>query len=328
MTVPRSAQMQAGRLRWTFGLALLLSAATLVLLAAGALVTGTGSSLAVPDWPLAYGQVFPPMVGGILFEHGHRLIASAAGLLTVMLALWMAAVEPRRWVRWLGYGAVAAVVVQGLLGGMTVLLLLPKSVSISHALLAQNFFVLAVLVAQFTSSGWPGLVRDSGAARGASLRWLALATALSAEIELLLGALVRHYNAGLVIPDFPLALGQIVPPLDSFPVAIHFAHRVGALAVFVLILATGWACLRHPAGDRSLQRRGIALAALALVQVALGAAIVWTQRDLAVTTLHVVNGAGVLAAAALVVLRAWMLETPAPAAASAARPRGRAAASR
>ena len=298
---------------------MLLSAATVVLLAAGALVTGTGSSLAVPDWPLAYGQVFPPMVGGILFEHGHRMIAATVGLLTVALAIWMAVVEPRRWVRWLAFAAVGAVVVQGLLGGMTVLLLLPKSVSISHALLAQNFLVLAVLVAQFTSGAWPKLVQSSGTTQGASLRRLAYATVLLTEIEILLGAVVRHNNAGLIIPDFPLALGQIVPQLDSFPVAIHFAHRVAALALFLLILATGWAGLRHPSEDGALKRRVTALVVLALLQVALGAGIIWTQLNLAVTTLHVVNGGLVLAAAALVFVRAWMLEIPAPAISPASR---------
>jgi cytochrome c oxidase assembly protein subunit 15 len=320
MTVPRSAHRQAeDRRRWTHGLALLLCAATLLLLAAGALVVGTGSSLAVPDWPLAYGQVFPPMVGGILFEHGHRLIAAMVGMLTLALAVWMAAVEPRRWVRWLGFGAVGAVVVQGLLGGITVLLLLPKSVSISHALLAQNFFVLAVLVAQFTSPAWPDLVRSAGTGPG-PLRWLALATAGLAEIEILLGALVRHNNAGLAIPDFPLALGRIVPPLDAFPVAIHFAHRAAALALLVLILATAWSAWRHAEGDAPLQRRAAVLVGLALVQAALGTAIVWTQRSLAVTTLHVVTGAGVLAAAVLLAVRAWMLETPARAGAAVTGP--------
>jgi heme a synthase len=329
MTAPRSAQPQTKgvtRLRWTHGLALLLSLATLVLLAAGALVVGTGSGLAVPDWPLSYGQVFPPMVGGILFEHGHRMIAATVGFLTVVLAVWMAAVEPRRWMRWLGFGAACAVIVQGLLGGVTVLLLLPKSVSISHAMLAQNFLVLAVLVAQFTSAAWPRLVRDTGSAQGTSLRWLAVATVGSVEIEIFLGALVRHNNAGLSIPDFPLALGRIVPPLDAFPVAIHFAHRVGALAVLVLILATAWTSWRHPARDTALRRRAAALAVFALVQAALGASILWTQRSLAATTLHVVTGGLVLASAALVAVRAWMLETRAPA--SAALPVGSAAASR
>jgi len=336
MTAPRSAEPEtkaAARLRWTHGLALLLCLTTLVLLAAGALVVGTGSGLAVPDWPLANGQVFPPMVGGILFEHGHRLIAATVGILTVVLAAWMATAEPRRRMRWLGYGAAGAVVAQGLLGGLTVLLRLPKSITIGHAMLAQNFFLLAVLMAQFSSAAWPRLVRERGSARRpgmqrSALRWLAFATVGAVEIEIFLGAVVRHFNAGLAIPDFPLALGRLVPPLDAFPVAIHFAHRAGALAVLVLSLAAGWTAFRHPVRDAPLKRRAVALVALVLLQAALGASILWTQRSLAATTLHVVNGGLVLASAALVAVRAWMLEAPAPAAAPASSRLGAAAASR
>ncbi len=304
------------RRRWSHGLALLLCAATAVLLAAGALVTGTGSSLAVPDWPLAYGQLFPPMVGGILFEHGHRLIAAAVGLLTVALALWMGVAEPRRWVRWLGFAAVLAVVLQGLLGGLTVLLLLPKSVSVSHAMLAQLFLVMAVLLAQVTAPGWPALVAAAGAGRNrapqapGSARWLGVATLAALEAELLLGALVRHNNAGLVIPDFTLALGQLVPPLDSFPVTIHYLHRLGALAVVALVAGMAWAAARRHGRDAPLLRRLAAVVLFALIQVALGAAVIWTQRNLWVTTLHVVNGGALTAAAMLATLRTWMLESP------------------
>jgi cytochrome c oxidase assembly protein subunit 15 len=291
-------------------LALLICAATLVLLAAGALVVGTGSSLAVPDWPLAYGQFFPPMVGGILFEHGHRMVASAVGLLTVILALWLARREPRRWVRRLGFGAMAVVVVQGLLGGITVLLLLPKAVSISHAILAQTFFVMAVLLAQVTAPGWPAFAAGTGRAEPGSVRWLGIITLAALEGELLLGAMVRHYNAGLVIPDFPLALGQVLPPLESFPVAIHFLHRVGALVVLGLVVATGWMALARHGADAALKRRVGFMAATLLAQVVLGAFVIWSQRQLAVTTLHVNNWGHLAGATALVTLRAWILEDP------------------
>lgn len=324
MISSRSSNVGAGlaarRRRWSHGLALLLCAATAVLLAAGALVTGTGSSLAVPDWPLAYGQLFPPMVGGILFEHGHRLIAAAVGLLTVALAVWIGLVEPRRWVRWLAYAAVLAVVLQGLLGGLTVLLLLPKSVSVSHALLAQFFLVLAVLLAQVTAPGWPALVGTAAAARAhprqasRAAGWLGVATLAALEAELLLGALVRHNNAGLIIPDFPLALGRIVPPLDSFPVTIHYLHRLGALAVLVLVAGMAWAAARRHGRDAPLMRRLAAVVLFALLQVALGAAVIWTQRLLWVTTLHVVNGGALIAATMLATLRTWMLESPGSAA--------------
>ena len=293
---------------WLHALAWLLCAATVVLLAAGALVIGTGSSLAVPDWPLAYGQVFPPLVGGILYEHGHRMIAAAVGLLTVILAVGLGLREPRQWVRWLGLGALLAVVLQGVLGGITVLLLLPKSVSISHALLAQLFFVLAVLLTQVTAPGWPALAAGAGSSSG-STRWLGLGTVVALEAELLLGALVRHNNAGLIIPDFPLSLGRIVPPLDSFPVTIHYLHRLGAVAVLGLVAATAWLALRRHGNDRPLKVRVLWMVLFVLIQVSLGASVIWTQRSLAVTTLHVVNGGLLMAAAVLAALRAWQLET-------------------
>ena len=118
----------------------LVAGATLVLIVAGGLVTSTGSGLAVPDWPLSYGMLFPPMVGGILYEHGHRMIAGTVAVLTAIMALWLKLREPRRWVRRLGGLALLAVVLQAVLGGLTVIFLLPDAISIAHACLAQTFF--------------------------------------------------------------------------------------------------------------------------------------------------------------------------------------------
>ena len=110
--------------------------ATLFLIFAGGLVTSTESGLSVPDWPLSYGRLMPPMVGGVFYEHGHRMVATAVGILTILLAVWLSRREPRAWVRRLGYAALAAVVAQGVLGGLTVLFLLPMAVSVAHACLA------------------------------------------------------------------------------------------------------------------------------------------------------------------------------------------------
>ncbi len=137
----------------------LLAVATLLLVAAGGMVTSTNSGLSVPDWPTTYGRqmfAFPisQMVGGIFYEHGHRLIASTVGMLTIGLVVLLWRGEPRAWVRRLGWVALAAVIAQGVLGGITVLLLLPDSVSISHAGLAQLFFALTVSLALFTSPTW------------------------------------------------------------------------------------------------------------------------------------------------------------------------------
>src|SRR5271170_6630504 len=134
--------------------AFLLSCCVVLLLMAGALVTSNDAGLAVPDWPLSYGSLLPPMVGGIFYEHGHRLIATAVGLLTIVLAILPARSEPRRWVRNLGWTALALVIAQGILGGLTVKFLLPPPISTAHATLAQLFFVTIVSITLFTSRWW------------------------------------------------------------------------------------------------------------------------------------------------------------------------------
>src|SRR5688572_15926415 len=126
---PPPAQYDAWRHR--FGV--LTAAATVALVFIGGLVTSTGSGLAVPDWPLSYGQLMPPMVGGVFYEHGHRMAATAVGLLTLVLAIWTARVESRPGVRRLAWGALAAVIAQGVLGGLTVIYLLPTPISVTHA---------------------------------------------------------------------------------------------------------------------------------------------------------------------------------------------------
>src|SRR5262249_50287576 len=148
-----------------------------VLIFAGGLVTSTGSGLAVPDWPLSYGQLMPPMVGNVRFEHGHRMVASTVGFLTVVLAIWLAKREPRAWVRKLGWIALAAVVLQGLLGGLTVKMLLPAPISVAHGTLGQTFFCIVASIALFTSAGWSQpLERHFEPARGVSLRTLTILT--------------------------------------------------------------------------------------------------------------------------------------------------------
>ena len=283
-------------------MAWLLCAATVLLLTAGALVTGTGSSLAVPDWPLAYGQLFPPMVGGILFEHGHRLIAASAGLLSVVLAVTLWRTERRRWVRNVAYGAVGLVVFQGLLGGITVLLLLPRSVSISHALFAQLFFLTTVILVQVTAPGWTALASVARPAER-QLAPLGMAAVFALLGQLVLGATVRHHGAGLAIPDFPLAYGALIPPLESFPVLIHFLHRVGALVVLALLALV---CLKSwRLGARGpLFRPALAMAVLGLAQVLLGGTVIWSQKAVLVTTGHLVVGALLLGATGLWTLRA------------------------
>jgi cytochrome c oxidase assembly protein subunit 15 len=293
--------------------AVVTAGATLVLIFVGALVTSTGSGLAVPDWPLSFGQVFPPMVGGVLFEHGHRLVAAFVGLLTVTLMVLLVQWEPRVWVRWLARGAVLAVLMQGALGGVTVLLRLPLAVSVTHACLAQAFLCMVVALAVCTAPGWQAPQASQGEQKRPALWVVATITAGMVYLQLILGALMRHMGAGLAIPDFPLAFGRLVPPLDASAVTVHFVHRLGALAV---TLGVGWTIARilsQYRAEAGLLRPALWLGGLVLLQLTLGALTIWRRRAVLPMTAHVAVGAAVLATSVVIALRAARL-TAAPAA--------------
>jgi cytochrome c oxidase assembly protein subunit 15 len=285
----------------------LLVFATLILIAAGGMVTSTGSGLAVPDWPTTYGYSmfsFPAskMVGGILYEHGHRLIATTVGMLTIGLVIWLSYAEPRRWVRRLGLAALGAVILQGLLGGLTVLYFLPDAISISHAGLAQIFFCLTVTIALVVSPTWRVPRRALVDDRALERRLLVLVALVYAQI--LVGATMRHTGAGLAIPDFPLAFGRLLPPLWTGAIAINFAHRLGAVVVTVAVLMTA-AYIWRAHGDRpELVRPSWLLVLLVSVQVSLGALVILTGRQPVINTLHVATGAGVLGTAVVLAVRA------------------------
>lgn len=285
---------------WRHRFALLLVACTLALIFIGGLVTSTESGLAVPDWPLSYGMLMPPMVGGVFYEHGHRMAASFVGFLTLVLAFWTWRRETRTGVRRLAWAALAAVIAQGLLGGLTVVLLLPTAVSVAHACLAQTFFLMTIAMAYATSREWLGAqgVEDDAA----GVRVAAIAAAAVVYLQLLLGALMRHLDAGLAIPDFPLAFGRLVPPLGDPRVAVHFAHRLGALAVTVAVARAVYCA--HRGGDVRFVRPARLLALLVLVQLGLGASVIWTGKAVYPTTAHVATGAAVLGAAFFLALRA------------------------
>src|SRR5579863_1207486 len=225
----------AGGLRGLHRYALALAAATFVLLFAGGLVTSTGSALAVPDWPLSFGKFFPRMEGGVLYEHGHRMIAGTVAIMTLLMAVWAWRREERRFVRNLALFAFALVIVQAVLGGLTVLLLLPLAIAVSHAATAQAFFCLTVALALFTNPAWVELPPVASAGERPRLPEMAAVTTLVIYCQILIGAVMRHMGAGLAIPDFPLAFGKLVPPLESLPEQINYAHRLGALVVTVFV---------------------------------------------------------------------------------------------
>jgi cytochrome c oxidase assembly protein subunit 15 len=300
---------------WLHRYARLLVAATLLLVAAGGMVTSTNSGLSVPDWPTSYGYsmfTFPlsKMVGGIFYEHGHRLIASGVGLLTIGLVIFVWRVDPRAWMKRLGLVGLAAVIAQGVLGGLTVRFMLPAPISIGHAGLAQLFFCLTVSVALFTSRSW--ISPAAPPVDDPRLRSRALALSVLIYAQILIGATMRHLGAGLAIPDFPLAFGHVLPPTWSAQIAVHFAHRVVALVVIICIVANAAWIRRWHADRTELARPSTWLVLAVFVQGTLGALVVLTAKQPAVNTLHVATGAVVLATSLVVTLRAFRVRFVVP----------------
>jgi heme a synthase len=263
--------------------------ATFLLIFAGGLVTSTGSGLSVPDWPLSFGTLMPEMKGGVVYEHSHRLIAGSVAILILALMVWLALREPRRWVRALGFTAFGAVLVQALLGGLTVLFKLPTMVSSAHATLGQSILCLTVVIAMATSAGWARTA--AGAPAGSRLPRLTVLAAAAVYIQLVIGAVMRHMNAGLAIPDFPLAFGSLIPPHWSKEIVIHFTHRLWAVVVFahvVLLIVRLFREGRYP-------RLAALLTVLLPLQVGLGALTVLSGKQVIITTCHVSTGAAILA---------------------------------
>lgn len=284
---------------------------TVILILAGSLVTSHDAGLSVPDWPTSYGWnmfTFPPSmwVANIFWEHGHRLIASSVGFLTIILAIWLWVAEPRGWLKWLGVAALGAVIAQGILGGLTVLFFLPDAISTAHAGLAEIFFCMTVAIALFTSPGWNRAY--DAPADDAMLRGLATTTTVLIYTQILIGATMRHTGAGLAIPDFPLMFGHLVPDHWDPKIAVHFAHRAGALVVTGVVLGTSAFLWSRYRDRRELIRPAVLLLALVATQVTLGALTVLSRRDVWINSVHVVCGALVLTTSLVITLRSWRVK--------------------
>lgn len=312
---------------WFNRFAWLSVVATLFLICSGGMVTSKGVGLAVPDWPTTFGYnmfLFPvsKWIGGIFFEHTHRLIASTVGMLTIILAGWLWFAESRRWVRMLGLAAVGAVILQGILGGLRVTML-KDQIGIFHACLAQAFFALMIIIALVTSRWWSipvaAALRAARRLRTAKrLQRVALATTILIYIQLALGATMRHQHRDLSITDFPTAYGQWIP--DTSPAAIatinaardrigmsdvsaaqiwlQMAHRFGAVLVAIGVI---WFFLSAHRGKIS-PLRGLSTAWLigVFVQIGLGAWTIWSNKAADVATTHVAIGATMLGVGAII----------------------------
>ena len=255
--------------------AVITAVATFFLLIAGGLVTSTDSGLAVPDWPLSYGTLFPPMVGGIRYEHTHRVIAGIVALLIAVLAIWLRRREPRQWVRRLGEGALAAVFAQAVLGGLTVLWMLPPSISVAHACLGPLVFCMLVCVAVVLDPRWLRAQGDVLGPRAVRLGSLGLFGLM--VVQLIVGAVLRHTGQALAL------------------------HLVGATAIVSLVAWLWWSARRL----RSAHRLVTGLILGMVVQLALGW-FAWRQREpVLMTTAHQSLGALLLASASVLVFTAW-----------------------
>ena len=282
----------SGESSWLHRFAVLTACGTFLLIIAGGLVVGNEAGLAVPDWPLSYGMLMPPMEGGIFYEHGHRMVATSVGFLMTVLAIWLWRREPRRWVRRLGFVALGAVIAQGILGGLTVIYLLPTPISVSHACLAQLFFCMTLSLALFTSRGWNSPVEPVEDREAPQFCHLAVAATVAIFIQLALGAALRHKGLGIA------------------------PHLVGAGVVAVLILWVAHRAFWNLSGQGTMVRLALAAGALMLLQLTLGVGSYWirlvtqdaVQPQLStvwITTAHVAVGALLLGASLLLTLQSY-----------------------
>ena len=279
--------------------AILVACATFFLIIAGALVTSNDAGLATSDWPLSNGQVFPKMVGNLFWEHGHRMVATSVGILTIVLALYLFFKEKRRWVRRLGGIALAGVVLQGLLGGLTVKLLLPLWVSSAHATLAQLFFCTTISLAVFTSRSWhqaPALEEKGQPA----LRHLCTIALVAIFVQLILGATLRHSATWDKL----------------LPVEMVLAHIAGAIVVTLSLGGATISVLRRHKGATYLTRPAAVALSLLFVQLLLGVASFLVRQAspndpqplhpmVGVTVAHVACGALVFATTIVLTLRVY-----------------------
>jgi cytochrome c oxidase assembly protein subunit 15 len=305
--------------KWLHRFAFLTAVATFCLIFVGGLVKSHEAGLSVPDWPTTYGEfmlTFPysKWVGNIFYEHSHRVLATFVGLFITVQAIALQFQERRVWVKILGWYALFGVIAQGILGGLTVIYFLPPAISSAHAGLAQIVFCLTLTITVVTSKHWKdNLVKLPERLEGVSLRKISSITVGAIFLQLMMGAVMRHLNAGLAIPTFPLANGNLIPEFTSAGVAINFAHRVGALLVSGLVITTAVTILRWYKRDRTLVRPAILSLVVLVVQVTLGAITILSEKAVTPTTLHVSGGAALLGTMLLIALRAHHLYAPATA---------------
>jgi len=296
------------------------------------MVTSKGVGLAVPDWPTTFGYnmfLFPvsKWIGGIFFEHTHRLIASTVGFLAIILAIWLWRVEDRRWVRNLGLIAIAGVILQGVLGGLRVTML-KDDIGIFHACLAQAFLGLIGLISLATTSVWHSLSNVLVDAKKISpIKTIAIATTVAIYVQLALGATMRHQHRDLAILDFPTANGAWIPStsadslakinawrdahafsdVNAFQIWLQMTHRFLAILIAIAVIVFCLRVWRDARDVVSLRRLSILWIALVVCQLALGAWTIWSNKAADVATAHVAMGAIMLSFGVSICAICWRI---------------------
>jgi heme a synthase len=305
--------------KWLNRFAWLTCIATLLLICSGGMVTSKNVGLAVPDWPTTFGYnmfLFPvsKWVGGILFEHTHRLMGSLVGFLTIILAVWLWLGDDRRWLRSLGVIAVVGVILQGILGGLRVTMM-KDEIGIFHACVAQAFLALLIFIAVVTTNFWRAFATQTiDLHQFDRIKLLAFSITLAIYVQLALGATMRHQHRDLAILDFPTANGAWIPDtsatalakinawrddrglssVTAFQIWLQMAHRFLALIIgigVVVFCVRAWTDARE---FNALKRLSAAWVALVVCQIALGAWVIWSNKAADVATAHVALGAVML----------------------------------
>jgi heme a synthase len=299
------------------------------------MVTSKGVGLAVPDWPTTFGYnmfLFPvsKWIGGVLFEHTHRLIASTVGFLTLILAAWLWRTEDRQWVKTLGLTAVAGVILQGILGGLRVTML-KDQIGIFHACLAQAFLGLIVLIAIVTTNFWRSFSTKLDGVKVALLKTIAVVTTIAIYVQLALGATMRHQHKDLAILDFPTANGAWIPDtsatalakinawrdsrglsdVDAFQIWLQMAHRFLAVLIGIAVITFCVRVLRAAGEVIVLRWLSILWVILFFLQFVLGAWTIWSNKAADIATTHVAVGAIMLSFGVSAWTISWRASQPA-----------------